>query len=383
MGKGDRSQDTLGFEAINLRCQFFIRNGGANCKDGVRKLLEAAIEQAKTRGRTSWVYEFYLKLIEMTGLYGMQKECSETINSAVELARIHGEEEMRAVFLLALARYSMSWNKLLDMGSALRQLESVCASKSGDATFQPIIAHYHALHILHLTLSGNVRDAHSVARKANRMCNVMSDDLTIPINIQEEGTNNVDIVNIRWLSKPSIQAIHCLVAGICYLQDTSSTKAKEYFEQGISTINRETEKYNHILSQLVTCIACKGREHYPNFEGYCHLHVNAAMFMVSIQFHLLEHLMYYYLSICNYEEAKKALDAMKQWTLRYDVTARSSFTLRLSTAMYLQSIGDFTAARQEYEYLLKVSINTDAGHGRTIFSLFLSRQWQWQSLFQF
>jgi hypothetical protein len=48
MIKGDRSQDTLGFEAINLRCQFFIKKGGESCKDGVRKLLEAAIEQAKS-----------------------------------------------------------------------------------------------------------------------------------------------------------------------------------------------------------------------------------------------------------------------------------------------------------------------------------------------
>ena len=76
----------------------------------------------------------------------------------------------------------MAWNKIKDMGLALAQIETICASKSSTATFQPIIAHYQALNILYHTLSGNIRDAHSSARKANRMANVMSDDLTIPVS---------------------------------------------------------------------------------------------------------------------------------------------------------------------------------------------------------
>lgn len=149
------------------------------------------------------------------------------------------------------------------MGLALTQIETICASKSSTATFQPIIAHYLALNILYHTLSGNIRDAHSSARKANRMANVMSDDLTIPvstyivklrprdeplnkqlakINIQEEGTEYADVIKVRWLSKTSIQAIHCLISGISYLQDTSSTKAKDYFELGIATITGESRQ---------------------------------------------------------------------------------------------------------------------------------------------
>ncbi|KAG2189495.1 hypothetical protein INT44_004637 [Umbelopsis vinacea] len=352
MGKGDRSQDTLGFEAINLRCQFFIQKGGASCRDGVRKLLEAAIEQAKSRGRISWIYEFYLKLIEITGLNGLQKECTDAINDGIILARKRGDDEMLAVFLLAMARFSMAWNKINDMGLALTQVESICASKSSTETFQPIIAYHQALNILYYTLSGNSREAHSSARKANRMDNVMSADLTIP----EEGTESVEVIRIRWLSKPGMKAIHCLISGLSYLHDTSSTKAKDYFELGIATISGETEQYTNTLSQLVTCITCNGVEHYPNFEGYCHLHTNAVMFMVSIQLHLQEHLMYYHLSICDYDEAKKVLDAMKQSTSRYDVTPLT-LTVRLSTAMYLQSVGDFTAARKEYEYLLQCTEN--------------------------
>jgi hypothetical protein len=66
------------------------------------------------------------------------------------------------------------------------------------------------------------------------------------VNIQEEGTENADVIRIRWLSKTSMQAIHCLISGISYLQDTSSTKAKDYFELGIATIAGESRQQTNV-----------------------------------------------------------------------------------------------------------------------------------------
>lgn len=90
-------------------------------------------------------------------------------------------QHYQAVFLLIWTRFSIAWNKKQDIRTALEQLHSVCTSNSNKLVFKPLTAHYHVLKALFLTLSGNIDDAHDDAGKAQQYCNVMSDDLTIPV----------------------------------------------------------------------------------------------------------------------------------------------------------------------------------------------------------
>ncbi|GAB5592381.1 hypothetical protein Unana1_07281 [Umbelopsis nana] len=352
ISSADRNHDRIGFEAITLRCQLLVKRGDPNSITGAVKMLTAATEQAKSFGRTSWTYEFYLRKIGITELNGRQEQCVEALREVIELARNQEHEEMQAVFLLLWTRFSIAWNKKNDVETGLQQLQSICTSNYNNATFQLITTQYHILYILFYTLSGNIRDAQDNAQKAEQFCNVMSDDITIKVVIPE-GPNLSEVVKVHWMTKSGVQAVLNLIAGICYLQDATTPKAKDYFEKGISAILGDIQKQKDTILQSRSCTECNGSGQFLCLECYNQGHNRATMLLASVYVHLLEHLMYYHLSQCNYVEAHKTLTSMKEFCDTYDMTFGHSYTLQLSTAMYLQSIGEFSKARREYEQLLQ------------------------------
>jgi hypothetical protein len=57
--------------------------------------------------------------------------------------------------------------------------------------------------------------------------------------------------------------------------------------------------------QSVSFAESQGAVQYMSLEGYCHMDANATMFLVYINVHLLEHLLYYHLAQCDHQAAEK------------------------------------------------------------------------------
>lgn len=52
----------------------------------------------------------------------------------------------------------------------------------------------------------------------------------------QEGSNYTEVISIHWLTSSGVQAVQCLVSGITHLQDTTTSTAKDCFENGLSAI---------------------------------------------------------------------------------------------------------------------------------------------------
>lgn len=86
-----------------------------------------------------------------------------------------------------------------------------------------------------------------------------------------------------------------------------SEKAK-YPASAIGFLTRYTgdiQKQKDTVLQSRSCTECNGSGQFLCLECYNQGHNRATMLLASIYVHLLEHLMYYHLSQCNYVEAHK------------------------------------------------------------------------------
>ncbi|KAG2186168.1 hypothetical protein INT43_002606 [Umbelopsis isabellina] len=259
--------------------------------------------------------------LEIAEYIGQQSEHDKTIQEAIDLCKINNHLEMQAIFMLMQAKFSITCNDKEQAEASIEQLKSMCQTQHGK-NFQLLAMHCRYLNILHQSFCGNLRHAHELAREAAK-------------HIYPELCDEPMMV----------------LSGLSYLPDISTPKSKDYFENGIACIDDELDK--HTLSNA----SCQCHGQYFHLGNDCRIH--SQQFLIHIKVHLLECLMYYYLSQFQTAQAKMVLVAVKECCTSEHVTSQIKYTTQLLTAMYLQATGQFELATLEYQSLLEKKLGTN------------------------